>query len=143
MAQALATYDRYLSDFRTFEERLAAEGPQWLSQVRRQALSRFAELGFPTARKGNEKWKYTNVAAIAASGFSYPAGVSEVDVAALRRVAPWDDGWTTLAFVNGRYWRDLSTQAPSSARVTTLCTAPFLVVPILIMVTPSFGLLLD
>ncbi|MBI2913775.1 MAG: Fe-S cluster assembly protein SufD [Chloroflexi bacterium] len=123
MAEALATRDRYLSDFRRFEESLPPEGPQWLRQVRRQALSRFTELGFPTARKGNEKWKYTNVAPIAAAGFNIPAGVREVDVPSLRRVAPWDDSWITLAFVNGLCSSALSTGAPAGALVTNLAEA--------------------
>ena len=123
MPQALATHDRYRSDFLALEGSLPPEGPHWLRQMRRQALSRFAELGFPTARKGNEKWKYTNVAPIAATSFSYPSGVREVDVAALKRAAPWDDNWITLAFVNGLYSPALSRRASSGALVTNLAEA--------------------
>ena len=72
MAQALATEERYLSDFQTFERDLAAHGPAWVHRTRQQALSHFTQLGFPTARRGNEKWKYTNVAPIAQATFHYP-----------------------------------------------------------------------
>jgi len=127
MARALAaTYDRYLTDFRTFERSLPAKGPKWLKQVRQQALSRFSEMGFPTARRGNERWKYTDVGPIAHATFSYPFDVgSEVGPADIRRVAPWDDGWASIVFVNGRYSPALST-APAAldgARVANLAEA--------------------
>ncbi len=127
MARALtARYDRYLADFRTFKRGVSAGEPRWLRQVRQQALSRFSELGFPTARRGNEKWKYTNVGPIADASFSYPFHVSsEAKPADIRRVAPWDDSWATVVFVNGRYSRALSA-APvvlNGACVTNLAEA--------------------
>lgn len=127
MARALAArYDRYLTDFRTFERGLPAKGPKWLRQVRERALSRFSELGFPTARRGNEKWKYTNVGPIADATFSYPFGAGPaVEPADIRRVAPWDDGWASIVFVNGRYSRALSAvpAALDGPRVTNLAEA--------------------
>lgn len=127
MARALAaTYDRYLTDFRTFERGLPAKGPKWLRQVRERALSCFSELGFPTARRGNERWKYTNVGPIADATFSYPFGAGPaVELADIRRVAPWDDGWASIVFVNGRYSRALSAvpAALDGPRVTNLAEA--------------------
>ncbi|MFH1834342.1 MAG: hypothetical protein ABH877_04895, partial [bacterium] len=127
MARSLAaTRNRYLADFRTFKRGVSAKGPPWLRQVRQQALSRFSELGFPTARRGNEKWKYTNVGPIADASFSYPFHVSsEAKPAEIRRVAPWDDSWATVVFVNGRYSRALSAApvALDGARVTNLAEA--------------------
>jgi len=127
MARALAArYDRYLADFRTLEKGVSAGGPGWLRQVRQQALSRFSELGFPTARRGNEKWKYTKVGPIADAAFSYPfQPSSEVRAADIRRVAPWHDSWASVVFVNGRYSRALSAApaALSGPRVTNLAEA--------------------
>ena len=125
MPRALATPDSYLTDFRTFETNLPAKGPEWLRDIRQQALTRFRELGFPTARRGNEKWKYTNVGPIADATFSYPfdAGL-EVNLADIRSVAPWDDGWATAVFVNGRYSPALSTVAAlDGVRVNNLAEA--------------------
>ncbi len=121
-----ARYKRYLADFRAFERGVPAKGPGWLRQVRQQALSRFSELGLPTARRGNEIWKYTNVGPIADAAFSYPFHVSsEVKPADVRRVAPWHDGWASVVFVNGRYSRALSAAADAldGARVTNLAEA--------------------
>lgn len=126
MAQAVATHDRYLSQLRAFERGLAAAGPEWLQRVRQEALSRFSELGFPTARRGNEKWKYTNVGPIADAVFSYPSDlVPDVKPAAIREVAPWDESWASIVFSNGRYAQALST-APTAldgALVTNLAEA--------------------
>jgi Fe-S cluster assembly protein SufD len=126
MAQAPAKGDRYLAGFRTFERGLPAEGPQWLRQVRQRALSRFSELGFPTARRGNERWKYTNVGPIAKTSFSYPFDVSpKVKAADIQRIAPWDDSWVSVVFINGRYSQMLSTAptALNGARMSNLTDA--------------------
>ena len=75
-----------------------------------QAWSRFTQLGFPTARRGNEKWKYTNVAPIARTAFSLslgpdPEAGSEKLTA---RSVPSAEEWTTLVFVDGRFSKVLS-----------------------------------
>jgi Fe-S cluster assembly protein SufD len=126
MAQALATPDSYAAHFRAFERDLPADGPEWLRDTRRRAFSRFRELGFPTARRGNEKWKYTNVGPIADTAFGYPSDAgAQVELADIRRIAPWDDGWARIVFVNGRYAPALS--APPSTtdgvRVSNLAEA--------------------
>ena len=50
----------------------ASPGPAWLADLRAAGWQRFGELGLPTARRGNERWKYTAVAPIARVGFAYP-----------------------------------------------------------------------
>ncbi len=50
----------------------ASPGPAWLADLRAAGWERFSELGFPTARRGNERWKYTAVAPISRVGFAYP-----------------------------------------------------------------------
>lgn len=124
MTAAVATYDRYLTDFRALEASLPARQPAWLQALRRDAMDRFSALGLPTARHGNELWKYTNVGPIAEAAFSLD-GESAVALAALRRCVPWHDSWATAVFVNGRYAHALST-APASldgARVLSLAGA--------------------
>ncbi len=59
----------YLSNFETFEKNLNGEAGSWCHDVRRDALRKFDELGFPTTR--NEEWKYTNVASIAKENFKH------------------------------------------------------------------------
>lgn len=106
MTQAVVAPDRYLTDFR---KGLSSEGPGWLRELRREAFSRFSELGFPTARRGNERWKYTNVTPIAEASFERPAdSAAGLTPADLRRRVPWDDAWSRLVFVDGRYSAALS-----------------------------------
>ena len=67
---------RTVSNHRYHEDHLAlaadSAGPAWLADLRAAGWERFSELGFPTARRGNERWKYTAVAPISRVGFAYP-----------------------------------------------------------------------
>lgn len=52
-----AAVDSFVAAFADFERTHA--GKPWLAKRRREAIARFAELGFPTTR--DEEWKYTDV----------------------------------------------------------------------------------
>jgi Fe-S cluster assembly protein SufD len=107
--------DRYLSSF----ERVNGSVPAWLTTLRRGAMSRFAEQGFPTTRL--EDWKYTDVARIASLPFrlatALPARVAPEVVHAASFGAA-----SRLVFVNGCYLPDLSSTGalPGGVRVTSL-----------------------
>ena len=76
--------DRYLVEFETRVKELTA-GPERLPQLRRQAIERFAELGFPTVKM--EEWRFTNVAPIARTEFNLTperAGIVLGDLAPYR-----------------------------------------------------------
>ena len=93
-----------------------------------QAWSRFTQLGFPTARRGNEKWKYTNVAPIARAAFGYSWDLNpDEDLVAgdLQGIAPLEKEWVNLVFVDGRFSKLLSTipERANGARVTSLSEA--------------------
>ena len=127
MTQAPTRHKSYVSDFQALERNGAGDGPDWLAQIREHALSRFSELGFPTARRGNERWKYTNVGPIAKATFKYsvepaPNGLT---VAELKRRTPWRDGWANLVFVDGHYAPGLSTPLGDNdgVRATSLAEA--------------------
>jgi Fe-S cluster assembly protein SufD len=115
MTQAPTKYERYLADYRELEANGAADGPQWLRRIREHARDRFSELGLPTARKGNEKWKYTNVNPIANAEFARPeeAPPAGLSISDLQKTTPWRKEWTNLVFVDGHYSDELSTR-PSS-----------------------------
>ncbi|PKB66208.1 MAG: Fe-S cluster assembly protein SufD [SAR202 cluster bacterium Io17-Chloro-G4] len=110
MTQTATKISNYEADYQAIREQRAASNPAWLTQLGDQAWTRFTELGFPTARRGNERWKYTNVAPIANASF----GLSSDLVAGsdheseLRRAAPWDDEWINLVFLDGRFSKVLS-----------------------------------
>ncbi|MBI4298199.1 MAG: Fe-S cluster assembly protein SufD [Chloroflexi bacterium] len=123
----MTKYDKYVTAFQSLERSQAAREPQWVRDIRQRALSRFSELGFPTARRGNENWKYTNVGPVANANFEYAFGASRDGEKAieLRGIAPWGQDWVNLVFLNGRYSEVLSTKPSSAyaARVTNLADA--------------------
>src|SRR5947199_4651317 len=97
----------WLNDFRRF----TAEWPEMVNEPdfvytpRREAIERFAEIGFPTTRR--EQWRATNVAPIARTLFRRaPQASPDVDPAALASLT-WDAA-ATLVFVDGRFAPALS-----------------------------------
>lgn len=66
--QAEAAVSPFYADF----ERLASDVPAWLDQLRRTAMDRFLDLGFPTQR--DEDWKFTSLNALARLTFARVPG---------------------------------------------------------------------
>jgi Fe-S cluster assembly protein SufD len=92
-----------------------------LRQLRQSAISRFAELGFPTTR--DEDWKYTNVDPIAATAFEHGTG-KETSIAAeeVNALSFTEANCNRLIFINGAYSPALSgvRRWPQDARVESL-----------------------
>ena len=114
---------RYTADFAAVLERNGfAHDPSWLRDLRHQAIACFGQLGLPVARRGNEAWKYTDVAPIAerlfqVSTWNSPALLPHAEVehhafAGAQR--------SRLVFVNGRYAAEYSSTDALPANVT-LC----------------------
>ncbi len=109
MTKTLDRYQRYHDQFQKIGAAQSLAVPGWLRAVRQKGMEDFSRLGFPTARRGNEKWKYTNVAAIANAEFGRATGPPEpVALASLKKAVPWSDRWATVVFVNGVYSPELS-----------------------------------
>ena len=105
--------ERYLADYRTLAA-ASQNGSSWLTPLRERGWEQFAQMGFPTARRGNEKWKYTNVRPLDRVPFQRATGCasSETTVDEVRAAASWDDSWQTLLFVDGRYTGSYSDRQP-------------------------------
>ncbi|MDP6667237.1 MAG: Fe-S cluster assembly protein SufD [Dehalococcoidia bacterium] len=126
LATSPAAVDRYAPAFESFDN---ARSPEWLNAIRREAWTRFAELGLPTRRRGNELWKYTNLQPLATIDFEY-GDIGPVSLADIKANGPWDDAWDTVVIVDGNFSAQLSnlheTQgltARSLAEVVTAGTA--------------------
>ncbi len=99
--------DPYLQAFATFEREALDKAPSWEFPIRKAALARFADLGFPTLQQ--EDWRFTNVSAIAHLPFKpvlQPSG-------ALTANALTNLTWAKLpahriVFVNGHFAPHLS-----------------------------------
>ncbi len=96
--------DLFVEDFERRSAEAAGRRPERLASLQRQAIERFAELGFPHRKM--EEWRFINVAPIAGTRFDLaPAtnGVAAADLAA------WDYPDCALAVVvNGRFAPELS-----------------------------------
>jgi Fe-S cluster assembly protein SufD len=99
----------YLSQFEGLERRQADREPAGLRRLRKAAIARFAELGFPTAR--DEDWKFTSTAPIARTAFQ-PAEPGRVTAAELKGALFPTGSGPRVVFVNGEYVPELSTSRP-------------------------------
>jgi Fe-S cluster assembly protein SufD len=125
MATAVTAKDRYLSEFETLERRGALRRPSWLAPLRRSAIARFAEAGFPTTR--DEDWRYTNLAPLAAMPLRHAGGPVPDDLPAgtLQRLALGGTDSPRLVFVDGRYSSRHSSRPPltDGGRLSSLVEA--------------------
>ena len=101
----------FLSHFARLEEKLGRNGGAWIHDVRKDAIGRFAELGFPTTRL--EEWKYTNVAPLVripyqAADFRWD-GLTEDRLAELPFAhSAFNECCSRIVFVNGHFSPQLS-----------------------------------
>src|SRR5689334_2923982 len=98
------------------------ELPAWFEAKRKAAFARFKETGFPTARRGNEPWKYTSVSAPARLAFKLDTTRHVAPTqAALKQHLPLPSAWHTFVVVNGQVVTAPSVAGP--VVVTTLAQA--------------------
>ncbi len=123
MTTTLTQFDQYAADYTA----LSGEGqPQHVRDLRAAAWRRFLNAGLPTARRGNEKWKYTNVGPIASASFRHGGGALNAAAATerardqLQGTAFLTEGWTNLVFVDGRFSETLSSPLPPANGVRAM-----------------------
>lgn len=128
--------DTYQYTFETLGREQGDRQPDWLRDMRKEALALFSEIGFPTTR--DEEWKYTNVSALAKVPFQRLVPDGEEDSASLATVidAIYPDLQASkLVFVDGRFSAALSDGASDvdglsvESLAGTLASAPDRVVP--------------
>lgn len=99
--------ERYLAGFGDFEGRLNGQADGAFHALRKEALARFSELGFPTDR--DEDWKYTSVKPLLKQPFVYAVAAPEIDRALLEKHALPGLRDRQIVMVNGHYVPQLST----------------------------------
>jgi Fe-S cluster assembly protein SufD len=105
-----------------FAARAQRDGPQWLTPLRRSAMTTFNALGFPTPAL--EDWHYTSLASIATVPYTLSAQASATTVADLTPYMINAD-WPTVVLLNGNYSAALSSldSLPAGIRVMDLARA--------------------
>lgn len=124
MAVATDTLQESLSEtFREMEQGLNGQAASRLHDVRKQALARFQELGFPTTR--NENWKYTSLKPLQQHEFELAEDVPDADITReeLKPLLLPEGTSYELVFVNGRFSKKLSRFAETSIEVKTFTQA--------------------
>ncbi len=110
MSKATAETAQYISHFEESTRELGARRETPIDLLRKDALARFSERGFPTMRE--EDWKYTDLAPLAKTRFRLapPSGPNGLSREALEKGL--GEGWgTRLVFLNGRFVPALSRAA--------------------------------
>lgn len=119
----MSAIDTWVAQFETRAPGLPGARLPWLAGLRRRAIERFADEGWPTRRR--ENWHHTSLAFMEQQSFDAPANAAD-PAAILARVKAEDDGtghW--LAFIGGRFSAELSTigELPAGARIGSLADA--------------------
>src|ERR1700733_2853359 len=87
---------------------LEGKQPPWVFPLRKAAMSRFAELGFPTVN--DEDWRFTNVAPIARLPFkpALESAPGKLAAGSLSQSSFTSLKASRLVFVNGHFAPELS-----------------------------------
>src|SRR5579875_768679 len=106
MPEVADVTETYFADFARLERDLLVRNDAWLEPIRKAAMERFGEVGFPTTRQ--EDWRFTNVSPLARTPFKAAAAerhglsAAKVKQAFLKGVA------ARIVFVNGFFDPKLS-----------------------------------
>ncbi len=98
--------EAYFADFAQVQNDQLIRKAGWLESVRKEAMERFGEVGFPTTRL--EDWRFTNVSALSRATFTAPVtggrgpGARKLKEICLKGVA------ARMVFVNGIFDPKLS-----------------------------------
>jgi Fe-S cluster assembly protein SufD len=114
---------RYLEDYQRLHSVLPGQRLPWLHELRKLALQRFAERGYPTTR--DEAWKYTNVAPLLRQAFVPALSAVRQDEVTRTDLALYLFGVTDMplaVFIDGRFSAALSDLAalPRGVEVRSL-----------------------
>ena len=123
LAEAATEKDVYLSEFNRLEKELARRGRPGVQRLRRAAIARFDELGFPTPR--NEDWKFTNLAPLTKVPFRPAQPVGPRPKATQLTHILGMEAVCRLVFVDGYFAPELSAISglPSGVIVGSLAAA--------------------
>ncbi|PLC52611.1 Fe-S cluster assembly protein SufD [Pollutimonas nitritireducens] len=116
----MSTVQTWVADFAVREQGLTGANVPWLAAMRKNAIQRFAEEGWPTTR--HESWRHTSLATLEQQSFVPTTDAPADDLASQVRGA---DSGHWLVFVDGRYAPGLSKvgSLPAGAELRSLSQA--------------------
>lgn len=98
--------DWYINKFEDFRERINGNGKSFLNKIRREAISHFSKLGFPTTR--SEEWKYTDISPILRHHYRLIETIPQIRVQDIKQYIFEKYSRNLLVFINGEYAADFS-----------------------------------
>jgi len=98
--------DSYLNGFEEFKKNDLFDDISEISELRKNAIDCFSELGFPTLR--DEDWRFTNLTPISKGKFKINGNAVRIDQDTIKNYLFNDLDTYLLVFVNGKFNRDLS-----------------------------------
>ena len=115
-------YARYLNQHNEFSDWLSVSDNSMDNSLRINAINEFQKIGFPTALRGNEAWKFTNVNPIANQDFDFDfkGQNTELNSKMISEAGPYSDQWNTITLVNGIYNKALSRTHDAGIVIRTL-----------------------
>jgi len=106
----------YLSNFEIFEKHLNGNREVPFHHIRKAAIQKFAELGFPTTR--DEEWRFTNIAPLLQHHFKVEVPAVHPDAEMISPFLFEGVKENVLVFVNGRFNESLSRIYTESEKLT-------------------------
>lgn len=116
--------EHFLALWSEWEKRNGEAVPPWLRRLKKAAIARFSELGFPGAR--NEDWRFTNLAPVIKGRFKLasPEPGAQAEQSACERLFPATPEAAVFVFINGHLVNPAATKAlPAGVIVTDLAHA--------------------
>ena len=114
--------EKLLSSFIVFENELNGQADSPIHELRREALKRFEELGFPTKR--HEEWKYTNLKPVLKHDFKiFPKTEKTIEFRDVKRYFLNEVDTYKIVFINGLYSSWLSDTTHNAYDVCTFSAA--------------------
>ena len=101
MNKTIEIKDWYLSNFGEFEKRLNGGKESFIHQKRKEALSNFSRLEFPTIK--DEEWKYTSIAPLLKHNFVPAPGKKTISKDFINSLLFDEMEHSLIVFINGRY----------------------------------------
>jgi len=113
----LATLQNYVNEIENLHSG-TDQSPVWLTNVRNQATNSLLDLGFPTSRRGNEEWKYTNISPIVNQRFNFLNSKLDYDLDQIKNSTSWLSNASNLVVMNGHFMPEISDEIPTNANIS-------------------------
>jgi Fe-S cluster assembly protein SufD len=101
MNKTIDIKDWYISNFGEFEKRLNGGKESFIHQKRKEALSNFSRLEFPTIK--DEEWKYTSIAPLLKYNFVPSYEKKNISKELIKSLLFDEMEHSLIVFINGRY----------------------------------------